>query len=106
MGQDRHEAILRQHLAKYNIHVELGTELTSFEQTEDHVSAILSKTVDGNRVEEIAEFKWLVGADGASSMVRKTLGLSFLGESRQAENFVIGDIYIKDLENKLDRKVR
>ncbi|KAK0239563.1 FAD binding domain-containing protein [Armillaria nabsnona] len=105
MGQDRHEAILRQHLAKYDVHVELGTELLSFEQTEDHVSATLSKTVDGNQVEEKTEFKWLVGADGASSMVRKTLGLSFLGESRQAENFVIGDIYIKDLEKKLDRKI-
>ncbi|KAK0463588.1 FAD binding domain-containing protein [Desarmillaria tabescens] len=105
LGQDRHEAILRQHLAKYNVHVELSTELISFEQTEDHISATLSKTVDGKQVEETAEFKWLVGADGASSMVRKTLGLSFLGESRQAENFVIGDIYIKDLEKKLNRKI-
>jgi len=37
--------------------------------------------------------------------VRKKLGLSFLGTCREAENFAIGDIYINDLENKLDRKI-
>ncbi|KAK0434843.1 hypothetical protein EV421DRAFT_1909144 [Armillaria borealis] len=106
LGQDRHEAILRRHLAKFGVFVELGTELLDFEQDEDSVTATLRKTnAAGETVKETSTFKWLVGADGATSFVRKKLGLSFLGTCREAENFVIGDIYIKDLENKLDRKI-
>ncbi|PBK76206.1 monooxygenase [Armillaria solidipes] len=106
LGQDRHEAILRRHLAKFGVFVELGTELLDFEQDEDSVTATLCKTnAAGETVKETSTFKWLVGADSATSFVRKKLGLSFLGTCREAENFVIGDIYIKDLENKLDRKI-
>lgn len=94
-------------MAKIGINVELGTELISFEQTPDKVSVKLSKSNEaGESIEEVSDFKWLIGCDGARSTVRHQLNLSFLGESRQAENFVIGDIYIKDLENKLDRNVR
>ena len=41
--------------------------------------------------------KWLVGADGARSNVRKQLGLTFLGESDATISSVIGDIEIEAL---------
>ncbi|ESK84498.1 putative monooxygenase [Moniliophthora roreri MCA 2997] len=100
LGQDRHEALLRHHLQKdYNTHVELGTELVTFSQTTDFVEAKLVKHgADGEDITtETARFEFLVGADGAKSLVRKQLGLTFLGESRPGDEaaMVIGDVRIK-----------
>ncbi|KAK0501681.1 FAD binding domain-containing protein [Armillaria luteobubalina] len=94
LGQDRHEAVLREHLAKYGCEVELGTELVSFEQSADRVVSHVLKTRGGHTVEETIESRWLIGSEGARSVVRKTLGLTFLGETRQNENIVVGDIMI------------
>ncbi|KAK0489308.1 FAD binding domain-containing protein [Armillaria novae-zelandiae] len=94
LGQDRHEAVLREHLAKYGCEVELGTELVSFEQSADRVVSRVLKTQGGQTVEETIESRWLIGSEGARSVVRKTLGLTFLGETRQNENMVVGDIMI------------
>ncbi|KAJ3980573.1 monooxygenase [Lentinula detonsa] len=94
LGQNRHEQLLRELiLAEYGVRVELGTELQSFEQHPDHVVARLVKIVDSNPVEETVSVNWLVGADGARSVVRKQLGLSFLGETPDTEA-VTGDIHV------------
>ncbi|KAJ4474895.1 monooxygenase [Lentinula aciculospora] len=94
LGQNRHEKVLREHILAYHgVHVEFGTELRSFEQTSDHVLARVVKTVDSKAVEENVTVNWLVGADGARSVVRKQLGLSFLGESPEME-VVTGDIHV------------
>ncbi|KAF9254297.1 hypothetical protein L218DRAFT_938684 [Marasmius fiardii PR-910] len=97
IGQDRHEAIIRKHLAEnYNVHVELGTELKSFVQTEDYVEAVLVKHgVDSREIEETVRMEFLVGTDGARSTVRKQLGLAFLGKSHQEFGMVVGDLHIK-----------
>ncbi|EIW77554.1 hypothetical protein CONPUDRAFT_167714 [Coniophora puteana RWD-64-598 SS2] len=48
LGQHRTEHILRKHIAKYNVHVELGIELRSFEQNGDYVTAqLVKKQQDG-----------------------------------------------------------
>ncbi|SJL13737.1 uncharacterized protein ARMOST_17185 [Armillaria ostoyae] len=94
LGQDRHEEVLREHLAKYGCEVELGTELVSFEQSADRVVSRVLKTRDGQTVEETIESRWLIGSEGARSVVRKTLGLTFLGETRESDNIVVGDIKI------------
>ncbi|EEB92422.1 hypothetical protein MPER_09070 [Moniliophthora perniciosa FA553] len=109
LGQDRHEALLRHHLQKdYNTHVELGTELVTFSQTTDFVEATIVKHgVDGEDITtETARFEFLVGADGSRSLVRKKLGLTFLGESRSGDEaaMIIGDVRIK--KGIPDRKVR
>ncbi|KAK0239286.1 FAD binding domain-containing protein [Armillaria nabsnona] len=103
LGQDRHEEILREHLAKYGVTVELGTELVSFEQFPDRVVSRVVKTCDGQQTEESVESQWLVGAEGAHSVVRKTLGLTFLGETRKGDDLVVGDIHVK--KPLLDRTV-
>jgi flavin-dependent dehydrogenase len=93
LGQEGHERILRAHLEKYGVKVELGTELVSFTQDNDKVDVVLKKVENGG--EEKVSVKWLVGADGARSVVRKTLGLSFLGEEHNLGGTVLGDIYVK-----------
>ncbi|KAG2103426.1 FAD binding domain-containing protein [Suillus discolor] len=88
MGQQLLDVILRRHLEKFSCSVEMGTELRSFEQRDEGVTAILAK----NGISETFDTKWVIGADGAKSIVRKQVGLTFLGESRDDTRLVTGDI--------------
>lgn len=70
--------ILGEHVAHHplaNIHFD--STLTSFENHVDHVSAEI-ETPEGSRT---INAKYLVGADGARSTVRKTLGIKMSGKS-------------------------
>ncbi|KAJ7847756.1 FAD binding domain-containing protein [Mycena olivaceomarginata] len=103
LGQDLHEEILHGYLAELGGTVEFDTVLGSFDQLPDHVVAQLVKArPDGTEATESAKFDWLVGADGVHSVVRKQLGLSFVGETKEEDYVLVGDI---DVVNKsLDRK--
>ncbi|KAF7324332.1 FAD-binding-3 domain-containing protein [Mycena sanguinolenta] len=99
--QDAHEEVLRAYLRDLGCAVELGSQLLSFEQFPDSVVARIVKTdTDGNQVEEDTRFDWLVGTDGARSIVRKQLDLSFLGET-QSEHVALGDIVVEGVDPKL-----
>ncbi|KAF4620929.1 hypothetical protein D9613_000933 [Agrocybe pediades] len=97
LAQHLHEAILKEHLAALGVTVEGGTELRSFKDVGDHVDAEVVRHVDGKEVIYHIETPYLVGMDGAHSVVRKTLGLEFLGETIEEDNFAAGDIRVKDL---------
>ncbi|KIJ50310.1 hypothetical protein M422DRAFT_245563 [Sphaerobolus stellatus SS14] len=99
LGQDQVEAIMRTHLKKYSCEVELGTELTSFTESEAGVQVSLSKKIDEKEITEKADVAWLMGTDGARGVVRKSLNLTFLGETRE-ERFVIGDLIVKGLDSE------
>ncbi|KAF8956927.1 pentachlorophenol 4-monooxygenase [Flammula alnicola] len=104
LGQDKLEKIFHAALAEFGCTVELGTELKSFVQDSDHVKATLikrgmSQDMESGEVEEVL-FDWMIGADGAKGVVRKQLGLSFLGETRNVENFIVGDIMVDGLSQK------
>ena len=75
--------------------VELGSELKGFEQFKDHVTVRIVRHLDGEESLEETQVPWLIGADGAHSIVRKTLALPFLGETREANEMIIGDIKVK-----------
>jgi 2-polyprenyl-6-methoxyphenol hydroxylase-like FAD-dependent oxidoreductase len=104
LGQDRHEAMLREQLAKYACFVETGTELGSFEQKDglDFVDVQLVRHIDDGEISENIKCSYLVGADGAHSYIRKHMPVSFLGEATSG-HMVTGDIHVK---SGLDRKVR
>ena len=74
--------------------VEFGSELRGFEQFENHVTVQIVRRLHGEESVEETQVPWLVGTDGAHSIVRKTLALSFLGETRKADELVIGDIKV------------
>ncbi|KAJ3923576.1 FAD binding domain-containing protein [Lentinula edodes] len=96
LGQYRQQSILHRHLKKYGCEVEFHTELRSFEQSDDHVLAnIMKKSPDGLEIPEEIKIPYLVGADGAHSTIRRALGLTFLGDTRDDVSSVIGDIEIK-----------
>jgi hypothetical protein len=116
-----HEGIIRSVLElDYGVSVELGLELQSLEQYEDHVVAHIAKTgPDGDVAVEEAIVSYLVGCDGSRStsffffvlrpvsivllsflgIVRKQLGLTFLGETPVARTILFGDIHVKGLDN-------
>ncbi|KIY53608.1 hypothetical protein FISHEDRAFT_32989, partial [Fistulina hepatica ATCC 64428] len=95
LGQDLHEAILRKHLQKAGYSVENGVELRSYEQFNDHVEVVLAKhSADGSDIRETAVFDYVVGCDGAKSVVRHGAAFTFEGETRVDEALAIGDIYV------------
>jgi len=103
LGQDRLEKIFHAALAELGCIVELGTELISFTQSASRVEVrLLVRGMDpmAEGVEEVASFEYMVGTDGARGVVRKQLGLNFLGETRKIENFVVGDIRVEGLSQK------
>ena len=80
------ERILRQELTSRGVSIERGVRLTGFVQDADGVTA----TLDDGRTLRSA---YLVGADGAHSIVRKTLGLTFEGAAFE-EQYMLGDVEV------------
>lgn len=86
--QPEMERALRAQVARHgSVQTELGVELTAFAQNGDGVRATLQHA-DGRTLTVHA--KYLVGADGASSLVRKAIGQDFEGQT-YAEDWLIVD---------------
>lgn len=81
------ESLLSEHLAGFGTAVQRGVELGSFTPDEDGVTAILR----GRGGEQTVRARYLVGADGAHSIVRTGLGLSFEGDAFPAE-YMLADV--------------
>ncbi|HEY9328347.1 MAG TPA: FAD-dependent monooxygenase [Streptomyces sp.] len=82
------ERILEEYVAGLDTRVERGTELVSFTQDADGVTARLSTGPGGD---EEVRCRFLVGCDGAHSTVRKGLGLAFEGGAF-AEEYMLADV--------------
>ncbi|TFK48063.1 hypothetical protein OE88DRAFT_1714275 [Heliocybe sulcata] len=98
LGQEAVTRILRSHLAEYGYEVEFGVELLNFDQSPDMVTAHVLNTKDGNVEQGTIEARWMVGADGGKGIVRKQLGLKFLGESRAEDAQIVADVHITGLD--------
>ena len=82
------ERLLNAHLQHLGVTVEREVELRGFSQTHRCVEARLARA---GGPEEVVEASWLVGCDGAHSMVRHTLGLAFEGVA-QGDDWLLADI--------------
>src|SRR5262245_54172364 len=70
------EHVLTCHLARFGIAVERGVTLVGLKQTDEQVEIQLDQA--GGR-SEAAAFRYVIGCDGAHSVVRRALGISFEG---------------------------
>lgn len=70
--------------------VERSQELVSFQQDANGVTAVVQ---DKTGKQETIRARWMVGADGAHSLVRKSLGVSFEGLTYD-EEFLLADAYL------------
>jgi len=83
------ERVLREELATRGVPIERGVRLAGFEQHADGVTARLEGEVGQQNVRA----QYLIGADGAHSVVRKTLGLTFEGAAFE-EQYMLGDVEV------------
>src|SRR6202041_1236523 len=86
--QSETERLLEEHLADLGTRVERQVELKSFEQSLDGVSCTLARA-DGS--EEKVEASWMIGCDGAHSLVRHQLGVSLEG-STSLHDWILADV--------------
>lgn len=78
LPQNRTEALLIEHLARRGVHVERQVELLSVTQTKQEASAELFDHRTGSKEQLSAD--WVIGCDGAHSIIRKIIGASFEGK--------------------------
>lgn len=91
------ERALRARLAdRSSVSTQVGTELVDFAETDAGVEATLAAAGGEQRV---VHARYLVGADGASSFVRKRIGQEFAGKT-YAEDWLIVDA--RDLPKPID----
>ncbi|WP_431121810.1 bifunctional 3-(3-hydroxy-phenyl)propionate/3-hydroxycinnamic acid hydroxylase [Variovorax paradoxus] len=84
------ESVLRERLRQYpEVCVHLGTELRSFIDDGTRVTALVQSRDGSHRT---VHARYLVGADGANSLVRRSLGLAFDGASF-AQDWLIVDAH-------------
>jgi 2-polyprenyl-6-methoxyphenol hydroxylase-like FAD-dependent oxidoreductase len=102
LHQAETEAILEQHLEKQGGKVERNSELVDFSNQGDGVEATIRRA-DGNL--ERVHTRFLLGADGSHSAVRKGLGLTFEGHSYEPIGF-IGDVKVEGETASLLGRVR
>ncbi|HJP79077.1 MAG TPA: FAD-dependent monooxygenase [Pseudonocardiaceae bacterium] len=91
------EQILRDRLAQLGGKVELGTELLGFAQDEDGVMATINQAGSARTVRA----RYLVGADGGRSAVRRTLGLAFVGETDDDLRLMLADVRAPGLDHEI-----
>jgi 2-polyprenyl-6-methoxyphenol hydroxylase-like FAD-dependent oxidoreductase len=85
LGQDDNERIMGEHLRQWDMAVQWNTELVSFEQTSEHVTAML-KGPDGT-THKLA-VAYVAGCDGGLSTVRERSGITFPGAPYEHVFFV------------------
>lgn len=86
--QDRHERLLVDRLHDLGVDVERRTEVLSFEERDDYIVARY-RHEDGG--EATCEASYIVGCDGARSMVRKGIGADFPGGTYR-QLFYVADV--------------
>lgn len=83
--QDEHEKLLLEKLHEYGGEVEWNTDLSSMQEMEEGVKAMLLRT--GEKVAE--HYQYICGCDGAGSAVRHQLQVNFPGGTYEQQFFVM-----------------
>ena len=99
LEQSKNEEILYEYLKENGREVRWNTTLDDFQQDSSGVSATI--TAEGEEPIAVTA-QYLVGCDGASSIVRKRLGFSFEGDTEE-RLFYVADSLIEVPEKEFDR---
>ncbi|GAA0941754.1 FAD-dependent oxidoreductase [Nonomuraea longicatena] len=97
-GQDRLEPLMVGEATRRGARVEFGTELVSFEQDPDGVDAVIRDTATGER--RSVRARYLIAADGVSSPVRESLGITRSGNGTIGH--VLSILFEADLDAVVD----
>jgi 2-polyprenyl-6-methoxyphenol hydroxylase-like FAD-dependent oxidoreductase len=88
LPQWRTGELLGERLARLGGSVQYGTELVSVSQSASEVRAVLRHA--GR--DQVVLARYLVGADGGHSMVRRSAGIGFAGQTREEERMIVADV--------------
>lgn len=94
LAQADTEALLRTRLGELGVRVEFGCALLAFEQDAEGVKLTLQR---GDELEQVRA-RYLVGADGGHSLVRRALGLALHGHTLDQPSALVGDLVIEGLD--------
>jgi 2-polyprenyl-6-methoxyphenol hydroxylase-like FAD-dependent oxidoreductase len=87
------DAAIRRRLEQLGGTAEYRTRLASYEQDADGVVA----TVEGPAGLERIRTRYLVGADGGGSVVRRTAGIDFIGDTDESDRMIVADVTLTGL---------
>jgi 2-polyprenyl-6-methoxyphenol hydroxylase-like FAD-dependent oxidoreductase len=91
LPQSDTERLLEERLRALGVLVEREVEVTEFQSHGGAVTAVLRRT--GGQEEKVTA-DWLVGCDGAHSIVRHTVGAKFAGETLQSD-WMLADVHMR-----------
>ncbi|KAM5533895.1 hypothetical protein V8D89_012435, partial [Ganoderma adspersum] len=98
LGQYFTESILRNHLGKYGVQVELGTELIAIEEGAGTVTGTVERRCQGGSEEtERIHAAYVVGGDGGKGRTRKLISATFEGQTKDSDGQVFTDVEIDGL---------
>ncbi len=86
--QDLHENLLVERLAQAGVSIQRNTEVLDYTDHGTHISA---RAVDASGNRSVYEAAWIVGCDGAHSIVRKGIAAGFPGGTYQ-KLFYVADV--------------
>jgi len=89
LPQNVTEAVLAERIAELGGNIQRGVTAESVEQGPDGVRVTLS----GSSGQRVIAAKWVVGADGMHSLVRRAAGVEFDGASYE-DSFVLADVHL------------
>ncbi len=87
------DASLRERLTQLGGRIEYNTRLLSYEQGDEGVTA----SVEGPSGPEQIKARYLVGADGGSSAVRRGAEIAFSGTTDETDRMIIADLTVSGL---------
>jgi len=91
LPQSETERLLEERLQGLGVAVERRVEMVGFKRREGGIQATLR---DAEGREETATANWLLGCDGAHSIVRHTMGVPFAGETLNSD-WMLADVHMK-----------
>ncbi|MGW5110417.1 FAD-dependent monooxygenase [Nocardia sp. NPDC004123] len=97
LAQADTERVLRERLAEFGVRVETATAVADFSADGDGVIVLLEHA----GATETVRARYLVGADGGRSIVRKTLGIPFEGTTDESIRMLLGDVCADALDHSV-----
>ena len=86
LEQSKTEKLLNGFINRHGFFVERNTELIDFSQNNNQINASLKQA---DKEQESIEVNWMIGADGANSLVRRKLNIPFAGKTYKESLFVL-----------------